>query len=112
MGFRENELISDHYRTSQLLFNPSRFEGGGLTTLEAMACGTPVITTPTGYGRDLMEKIPEFVVGFNDIDGFVNNHQKILENRENFSKKALEYFFEYHNPEKFEKSWINLIENI
>lgn len=33
------------YRAAELFVYPSRFEGFGLPVLEAMACGTPVITT-------------------------------------------------------------------
>lgn len=33
------------YRAAELFAYPSRFEGFGLPVLEAMACGTPVITT-------------------------------------------------------------------
>ena len=33
------------YRSAELFAYPSRFEGFGLPVLEAMACGTPVITT-------------------------------------------------------------------
>lgn len=33
------------YRAAELFVYPSRFEGFGLPVLEAMACGTPVVTT-------------------------------------------------------------------
>jgi glycosyltransferase involved in cell wall biosynthesis len=33
------------YNAAELFVYPSRFEGFGLPVLEAMACGTPVITT-------------------------------------------------------------------
>ncbi|PYN09584.1 MAG: glycosyltransferase family 1 protein, partial [Candidatus Rokuibacteriota bacterium] len=35
------------YRGARMLLLPSLYEGFGLTALEAMACGTPVITSNT-----------------------------------------------------------------
>lgn len=50
------ELV-DIYNGANALIHPSLYEGFGLTLLEAMACGTPVITSPNA-------SIPE-VVGEN-----------------------------------------------
>jgi glycosyltransferase involved in cell wall biosynthesis len=45
LGFIDNEDVADLYRGAELFVLPSFFEGFGLPVLEAMACGTPVITS-------------------------------------------------------------------
>ena len=42
------ENISDWYRALDLFVAPQRWEGFGLTPLEAMACGVPVIAGRVG----------------------------------------------------------------
>jgi glycosyltransferase involved in cell wall biosynthesis len=44
-GFVDDDHLPDLYRGAQLFVYPSLYEGFGLPVLEAMACGTPVITS-------------------------------------------------------------------
>jgi glycosyltransferase involved in cell wall biosynthesis len=44
-GFVERHVLPDLYRASRLFLFSSRYEGFGLPLLEAMASGTPVVTT-------------------------------------------------------------------
>jgi glycosyltransferase involved in cell wall biosynthesis len=44
-GYVMQQELPLWYNAAQLFVYPSRFEGFGLPVLEAMACGTPVITT-------------------------------------------------------------------
>lgn len=46
-GYVPDELLPALYRGATMLVYPSLYEGFGLQILEAMACGTPVITSNT-----------------------------------------------------------------
>lgn len=46
-GFVPQEALPAFLRSAQMLVYPSLYEGFGLPPLEAMACGTPVITSNT-----------------------------------------------------------------
>tara|TARA_Y100000310_G_C20682593_1_gene816854 strand:+ start:2452 stop:3429 length:978 start_codon:yes stop_codon:yes gene_type:complete len=111
--FKDNESLGAEYNQANLFLNPSRFEGGGITTLEAMACACPVITTPTGYGVDIKKEIPEFVVDkVDDISEFQERIETITNNRKAYGRKARSYFFDHHHPKAFKKAWISLVENL
>ena len=112
MGFFANENLCEEYNKAQILLFPSRFEGGSLTTLEAMACGCPILTTPVGYGYEIKEVIPNFVANIDDINEFLAKHVLITNEREKYSKQTLDYFWTFHNPEQFRKEWVELVEGI
>jgi glycosyltransferase involved in cell wall biosynthesis len=56
-GFLAEEELIARMKAAQVFVLPSTREGFSITTLEAMACGLPVITVeaPRNYARDLIE---------------------------------------------------------
>jgi glycosyltransferase involved in cell wall biosynthesis len=48
LGFVEDTVLPDLYRAASCMVYPSLFEGFGLPPVEAMACGTPVISSIAG----------------------------------------------------------------
>lgn len=48
LGFVEDAALPGLYRAAQCMVYPSLFEGFGLPPVEAMACGTPVISSIAG----------------------------------------------------------------
>lgn len=49
------EDLADHFRALDFYVAPQRWEGFGLTPLEAMACGAPVIATRVGAFEELIK---------------------------------------------------------
>ena len=66
-----DEILREMRGHDVLLF-PSLFEGFGLVILEAMAQGTPVISTPHTAGPDVMrDGVDGFIVPIRDADAIV-----------------------------------------
>ena len=91
-GYVPDEDLVKFYNAADLFVYPSIYEGFGLPPLEAMACGTPVITSNTS-------SLPE-VVGNAGItvdpyktDGLIDKMHKILNStnlQDKLSKKGIE----------------------
>jgi len=47
-GYISDEELAPYYRHAELFVLPSKYEPFGMTTLEAMSCGTPVVATKFG----------------------------------------------------------------
>ncbi len=54
IGYVPDELMAPYYRQAQLFALPSIFEPFGMTTTEAMACGTPVVASRFGGIRTVI----------------------------------------------------------
>jgi asparagine synthase (glutamine-hydrolysing) len=54
-GFIPEERLPDYYAAADLFVLPTRhLEGFGLVTVEALACGTPVLGTPVGGTQEIL----------------------------------------------------------
>lgn len=63
VGFVPEDRLPDHYRAADLVVMPSRaLEGFGLTTVEALACGTPVVGTPVGATPEILTPLDPCLV--------------------------------------------------
>ena len=76
-GYLTDEALVETYRTADLLVHPSRYEGFGLQIIEAMACGTPVVSSNAG-------SLPEvagdagLLVDPDDTEGFAEAITRVL----------------------------------
>lgn len=87
------------YNLAEIFILPSFFEAFPAVPLEAMACGTPVITSNVGGLPEVVGEAAE-IVSPTDVDGFAKAIQRILAS-ENHKKSLIEKGF--HRITKF--SW-------
>jgi glycosyltransferase involved in cell wall biosynthesis len=62
-GFISSEDLPFYYQAADFFVLPTKsLEGFGLVTVEAMACGTPVLGTPVGGTKEILDKFnPAFL---------------------------------------------------
>lgn len=73
------EVLSQLYSMSDVFLYTSREEGWGLTPLEAMASGCPVVGTNTGCMLDIGDNGQNVLLSEPyDVDGLVDNLRKII----------------------------------
>ena len=56
IGQQPQTMLPYYYNAAEMVIMPSHYESFGIVTLEAMACGTPVITTNVAGVSNLIDK--------------------------------------------------------
>lgn len=80
-GFIPSSRLSFYYGAADFFILPTReLEGFGLVTPESMACGTPVLGTPVGGTKEILEKFDSQFL-FNDAtpSSMVDGIQRAIE---------------------------------
>jgi glycosyltransferase involved in cell wall biosynthesis len=92
-GYVSDEQLPVLYSAAQLFVYPSLFEGFGLPVLEAMACGTPVITSNTTALKEIAAD-NALAVNPKEPDAIADAINKLLESRdlrEQYRRKGQNY---------------------
>jgi glycosyltransferase involved in cell wall biosynthesis len=84
-GWVEKEELAELYRGAAALVLPTRYEGFGLPVLEAMASGTPVVTTPDAALREVAGDAAVYA----DRDGLADAVRSALERRTELAAAGL-----------------------
>jgi glycosyltransferase involved in cell wall biosynthesis len=90
LGRVDDDTLISYYQNAEVFCYPSTHEGFGLPILEAMAAGTPVLTSNTSSMREISGNAAILVdpLSINSIaDGII----KALRNRDNLIKQGLEH---------------------
>lgn len=104
-GFISNEDLPIFYNSCEVFVYPSLYEGFGLPPLEAMSCGTPVITSNTTSIPEVVDNCAILIDPL-DIDTLSDKLYKVLTNeviKRDLSKTGLKH------SKKF--SWLKTAEN-
>lgn len=94
--------LASWYSMADVFINPTYEDTFPTVNIEALACGTPVITYKTGGSPEIVNDECGAVVEKGDIDSLYNEATQINSSRETCRKRALRYdknerFLEYIN---------------
>lgn len=86
LGYVSEEHLPLYYRSADCTIIPTRsLEGFGISAIESLACGTPVIATPVGGLPEIVKKVDESLIAGGTspqdikaaIARFLKNHQEL-----------------------------------
>jgi glycosyltransferase involved in cell wall biosynthesis len=89
LGFVDDDWLAELYRGAVALVYPSLYEGFGLPVLEAMACGTPVVTSTGSAPAELADGAAVLVDPL-DVEAIAAGIQEAARRREELRAAGLE----------------------
>lgn len=115
-GRLPNPELPNYYALSDLFVLPTKGDTWGLVVNEAMACGTPVIsTTEAGASGELLRHGENgLVIPPNDEASLAEAIDRLLTNdeeRQKFAEKSLKYA-ERYTPEKYAEQLVEVVESV
>jgi len=116
LGFIPDLYLPKWYSLCQLTIVPSIFEGFGLTVIESLACGTPVIATNVDGIRDIIKNNKNgILVKYNNKKELAKQVVRLLNNsslRKEFSIKGLKSVKEKFNWDKIALKTLEIYKNV
>lgn len=110
-GIRRTENVGqlvDLYSMADVFVNPTLEDIFPTTNLEALACGTPVITYETGGSPEAIDDHTGFVVPYQDVTTLAEKIKIVCEKHPFDSIKCRERAVEFYDKQKVFKEYINL----
>lgn len=101
--------LSKIYSAADVFVNPTREEVLGLVNIEALACGTPVITFRAGGSPECVDKSCGVVVDIDDINGMRNSIMTICKDRP-FSSESCQTFAIHFDQQKVFNQYVDVYE--
>jgi len=109
LGTIADSVLNEWYNKVSVVIIPSVFEGFGLTAIEAMACGTPVIATDVDALRDVIEDGENgLLVPYNDIETLSTKILYLLKNK----AEQLKFSINGRNRVQTVYNWDNITQEI
>lgn len=116
IGLEKTESVAELaglYSLADVFVNPTHEDNFPTTNLEALACGTPVITYNTGGSPEAVDNNTGFVVEQGDITGILHSIQTIkLKGKGFYSKACRERAVKLFNKEDRYMDYLKLYESL
>lgn len=99
------------YSSADVFINPTREDTFPTVNIEAIACGTPVITFNTGGSPEIIDETCGIVVSKNDVEGMKTAIINVCENKPFSKEDCVTRAKNYDMNDKF-KEYVKLYEDI
>ena len=97
------EELAKIYSSADIFVNPTREEVLGLVNIEALACGTPVVTFDAGGSPECIDKNTGVVVPVDDIDSLQKSIIEICSKRKSMSEACVARAHEFDQAYVYNK---------
>lgn len=111
LGKMQPESLSQAMSAADVILMPTQYEACSLAFLEALAVGTPVVTTDAGWVPDLIAAVPGYsglVSSVGDSTGFSNSLGN-LAGLEDVVARASAYVRENNDLDTFGRNWAKTV---
>lgn len=105
------EELAQIYTAADVFVNPTRDEVLGLVNIEAIACGTPVITFDSGGSPECIDDTCGVVVGCDDVDAMIKEVRRICEDKPFDKNDCIAYAENFEKKKKFSQ-YVDLYKEI
>ena len=107
------EELAQWYSAADVFVNPTYEDSFPTTILEALSCGTPVVTYQTGGSPESITDDTGRVVAKGDIEGVVSAIEELCAvERADLQKRCREYALAHFDKNECFKKYVDLYENI
>ena len=95
--------LAEIYSAADVFVNPTREENYPTVNMEALACGTPVVTFKTGGSPEIIDDACGSVVGYNDKEAMLAEILRVCEEKPYSKGSCLDRAESFRLDDKFRK---------
>jgi len=108
---QNQQELAEIYSVADIFVNPTREENYPTVNMEAIACGTPVLTFCTGGSPEMLDETCGSVVSCDDVDALEKEIVRICTNKPYSAEQCVAKAGEFDQNERF-KEYIKLYETV
>lgn len=108
---QNQQELAEIYSAADLFVNASREENYPTVNMEALACGTPVLTFRTGGSPEMLDETCGSVVACNDVDAMEKEIIRICTDKPYSAADCLKKAREFDQDQRF-KEYLKLYERV
>lgn len=115
LGSLEADRLAIAYSAADCVLFPTRYEGCSLVVLEALASGTPLVTTAVGWMPDFLREVPDYrrlVVAPEVRDIAARLRTLNLGELDGLTAAAREWIVANNSLAVFDRTWGELVERV